>query len=1016
MMVCAFIAQPAAAQRTTATFAGIVQDQTGAVLPGAEAELVNEGTSAVQQRVTNETGEFVFDFVPVGTYTFKLALPGFKGYESQGIQLGAAQTVRRTYTLEVGAVTDSVTVTGEMALVNTVSPEQRLNLDTLEIASLPMVNRNITNLIEYSGSGLTKGEAIAAGSGGVRFRLNGLGGAGMSATANGTDANGNGSSVMLGGYGGFTKIDLMSAEAVGEVQVVKGVIPAEFTGLGGNISVITKSGTNAWHGSLFHRYEGSVFSARRPALAVEQNSVWNQFGGSIGGPIVRDKAFFFFAYEGYRQRTTIPVISNVPTQLLRDTFRQSLPFRETDIVLSYYPLPTDAHAADALTARWVGAGISQNDDDHFDWKIDYLVGGGNFSLTFSGGHPHQIQGISLALNPRTTTGRPIRANASYVIGKGSWTSSTRVGFNQNLGQRVEKFWYEKDPSVPETVEGWRGVPSITYPSMTTLSRGNRYWGVIPNWSFEQQIALLRGVHAFKFGGVFSSPGSGNPDLMNSNVSFQNITDVRNNTPSGVNMYSGIGPNSWRLKNFGFYAQDDWRVNRKLVLNLGLRYDRYGAFSAKPRFENQPHGTPNFDGLLDSVNFIWGPLRPVDKPVEPDNMNLAPRFGFAYTADNDGDFVVRGGFGVNFSGIDPGHLEARTTRGLQVPQDIAFSRAEATALGLRFPAYTENMIDSFLSLNRPTQPSARFEPHFQSPYAMNYTLGIQKALTSTLVLETAFVGTRGVKFFLTRTFNQVDRVTGIRPNPNDIQGLYVDNSQQTNYNSWQTTLKQRLTRGLQLSIDHTWGKALSYVGGDIAPGYMGDSRNNGIEDFNNIKIERSLSAADAAHTVTMDWVYQAPTPFASSALSRQILGGWQIAGIWKGRTGTPLGVSQTGGRPDIIDFENAVNKNCCSYGNRQYLNAAAFQLVSVPSSGRTIRRGYANATPFRGPGFWNLDLSMGKSFSVRENTTLQLKGDMLNVLNHTNYSGIATNLSGNNFGEATPADSSRAIQIQLRLAF
>ena len=174
---------PGLAQRTTATFAGIVQDSTGAVLPGVEASLINEGTSATLQSVTNETGEFLLDFVPSGTYTLKLALPGFKGFESKGIPLGAAQSVRRTYTLEVGAVTDSVTVTGEAPLVNTLSPEQRLTLDTLQVTNLPMINRNVTSIIEYSGAGLTKGEALVSGAGGVRFRMNGLGGSAMTVAA-----------------------------------------------------------------------------------------------------------------------------------------------------------------------------------------------------------------------------------------------------------------------------------------------------------------------------------------------------------------------------------------------------------------------------------------------------------------------------------------------------------------------------------------------------------------------------------------------------------------------------------------------------------------------------------------------------------------------------------------------------------------------------------------------------------------------------------------------------------------
>jgi len=294
------IAQLSFGQRTTATFAGIVTDSSGAVLPGADIQLVNEGTSALIQRITSETGEFVLDYVPVGTYTLKIVMPGFKIYESRGIPLGAAQNVRRTYVMEVGSPTDSVTVTGEAPLVNTLSPEQRLSLETLEVRSLPMVNRNITNILEI-GSGLTRGQPTANGQAGNRFRLNGLGGSAMTVTADGADANGNASSPTIGGFGGYNKIDVMSSESVAEVQVVKGVLPAEYgSAMAGNLSLITKSGTNEWHGSLFHRYEGSALSARLPILAREPNSLWNQFLVSVRAWIKKALDFFFFAYEGYR--------------------------------------------------------------------------------------------------------------------------------------------------------------------------------------------------------------------------------------------------------------------------------------------------------------------------------------------------------------------------------------------------------------------------------------------------------------------------------------------------------------------------------------------------------------------------------------------------------------------------------------------------------------------------------------------------------------------------------------------
>jgi outer membrane receptor for ferrienterochelin and colicin len=283
-------------------------------------------------------------------------LPGFKTYESRGIPLGAAQNVRRTYTLEVGAVTDSVTITGEAPLVNTLSTEQRMSLETVEVKNLPMINRNITNILDIN-SGLTRGEANFTGMAGTRFRLNGLGGSAMNVTANGTDANGNAGSMVISGYGQYNKIEVMSAEAVAEVQIVKGVIPAEYgSAMAGTMSVISKSGTNEWHGSIFHRYEGSVLSARQPFLAHEANSVWNQFGGSLGGPILRDKLFFFVAYEGYRQRTTIalPNAASVPTQRFRDIMMTSLRFPETKLFLDHLPLPNQPHATDALLGLWVG--------------------------------------------------------------------------------------------------------------------------------------------------------------------------------------------------------------------------------------------------------------------------------------------------------------------------------------------------------------------------------------------------------------------------------------------------------------------------------------------------------------------------------------------------------------------------------------------------------------------------------------------------------------------------------------
>jgi TonB dependent receptor len=909
-------------------------------------------------------------------------------------------------------------VTGEAPLVNTLSPEQRLTLDTLQVMNLPMVNRNVTSIIEYSGAGLTKGEALVSGAGGVRFRMNGLGGSSMTATANGTNASGFAASNLLGGYGGFTKIDIMSADAVGEVQVVKGVIPAQYGGLSGNVSFITKSGTNDLHGSLFHRYEGSALSARQPFLTSKPHSVWNQFGGSMGGPVIKNKFFFFAAYEGYRQRSTTTLTNDVPTPLFRDTLLKALPYPETAINLKYYTLPNQPYGPTDLLGRWVGPGLSNQDDDHFDAKLDYLLAGGNLSATFTGAHPNQNQAAQQPLNPRTFRGKMLRGNISYVIGHGHWTAATYYGINASPGQRIEQFYNERDPGKAETPGGvGRGVPAIMFTGMTAIAqRERKQWGVTPSHHIEQQVSLFKGAHSWKFGGKLDLRRGGAPDSTNAGVTFQTLQDVLQNTPSSVGLNLQQSEfYKWSMNSWSLYGQDDWRVTRKLVLNLGLRLDNYHAFVATGKPPDDLTALYNFDGLVDPVNFTWAALRDVKQPFENDNMNFGPRLGFAYTADSKGDFAVRGGFGVNFAGLDGSSFETAPNRRPDLPVTVTFSRAEATQYGLKFPAYNEDMVAIVLAQKRSAQMSTRINPNFQSPYAMNYSFEIQRALTSTLVLETGYAGSRGVKFNLGRSFNLVDRVTGLRPNPNDIQGTYLDNSQQTNYNSWQTSLRQRFAKGLAYNVHYTWGKALSYSGGDVGAIYLGDSRTLG-EDFNNVKIERSISSGDVSHNLTVDWLYQAPTPFSNSQIARQVLGGWNISGIWKGRTGLPLGATQTGGRPDLIDFGNAVNTTCCSFGNLQYLNPAAFALVPVPSSGRTIRRGSMGATALRGPGIWNLDLSMAKTFKATERTNLEFKTDLLNAFNHTQYTTVQTNLSGIAFGQVQAAAQARTIQMQLRLSF
>src|SRR6266550_841417 len=300
LIAAAFILSPVAslhAQVTTATLIGLVRDSSGSVLPGATVVATNEGTGVARETVSDTNGEFVLTALPNGPYTVKIDMTGFKSYLSKGLQLGAGQTVRQNFSLELGTVAETITVTGQAPVVETSSSTQFNQLGSQEVRELPINRRNVTNLLALA-PGVT-----TSGSGSVQ--MNGVAAGGTGVTVDGTEANSNPEARSLSQYGGQNQIDVMSIEAVQEVQIVKGVLPAEYGGVtGGQVNMISRSGTNKFHGSSFENYQGDRFFARDPFLpntVAKPKTSFNQYGGSFGGPVIKNKVFFFSTYEGYHE-------------------------------------------------------------------------------------------------------------------------------------------------------------------------------------------------------------------------------------------------------------------------------------------------------------------------------------------------------------------------------------------------------------------------------------------------------------------------------------------------------------------------------------------------------------------------------------------------------------------------------------------------------------------------------------------------------------------------------------------
>jgi Carboxypeptidase regulatory-like domain/TonB dependent receptor len=1008
-----FGAMPGRAQVTTATFYGIVTDSSGAALHNATVTLTHEGAGTVTTKITDDAGEFVFNFLPVGLYTLKIEHQGFKTFEHTRIELRAAQNVRQSFALEVGEVTETVKITGESPLVNTVAPEQTHSFSSLEVKELPLARRNFNNILRI-GTGIT-----TAGEGGVR--LNGLGRSGTKVAVDGTEASGNPEAPGTSMYQGFNYIDLLSIEAIQEVQTIKGVIQAEYgQSLSGNVNLITRSGTNEYHGSLFENYQGSVLRARNqfltsPPRPKPPRLVFNQFGGSFGGPIRKDRLFIFGAYEGYREVAAQLVSGDVPTQRLREGMIAAVP--DYKLAFDTLPLPNQVHDPTLATGRFIGLGLSRATDNHSVVKGDlHLWQNSNLALTYTRGRPFRMTPAVSPVNSRSWNGVQERVTVSFVTGGASWTSETRFGYNLNDIDRVDAFWEVVDPRQPETFFGGRRVPNINGLGFGTAESEIAEYGAGTGiWTLEEKFARTVGRHSLKFGGIYSSRGGGRSNIENPRFRYESEADMEANIPSGIQFTFGVNPytsHSWEL---GFFAQDDWRVTPRLVLNFGLRYDYFSKFVAKPSTD-APAALFNLNGLLDAQRFIFGPFRDPLDPFESDSRNFGPRFGFAFNPDGKGKSVIRGGLSVMFSPLAWGAFNNAVANSMTLPFRTNFSKQEAIDLGLRFPAYNEDVQPLVERAGR-TQIADIFDPKIHAPYSMNIYLGVQRELTSSLMLESAFVGNRGVSFMLYRIYNQVDPLTDIRPNPNMGQGNYLDNSQNSIYYSWQTSLRKRYSTNLSFGAHYTWGKALSYSGGDIGADFIGDSTRS-IQEFFNVKAARGPSTGDITHYFAADWVYDLPK-FGLNPVVGHILGGWQLSGVFRTHTGQPIQVTQpssrSASRPDLIDFKNAINQN---YRNDlQYLNKSVFAAVPEAGvSGATIRPGSYGNNALRGPGLWNLDFSIAKNFAITEQKRFQLRADMFNVLNHTNYTGISTNIESGNFGAITGTAGARVIQLNARFSF
>jgi hypothetical protein len=789
---------------------------------------------------------------------------------------------------------------------------------------------------------------------------------------------------------------------------------------------MTRSGTNQFRGSLFENFQSASLNARDTFLPAKTGFTYNQFGGSLGGPIVTNRIFIFGAYEGYRESRFRRVESNVPTQFMRDQMVAANPAYSLSLAL--LPLPNQPHNPTANTGLFVGSGADHRRDDHIDLKSDYkITDSSNLALTFTRGRPYRNpSGISSFVNADFTSPLQVknsRGTISFVTGGASWTSESRYGANWSNTYNFVCCIGVVDPVNPnEQFAYGRRLGRIT----TNLGFATPGGEVVvldgPTQILSQKISKHLGKHSLKFGAQYSRHCCQRANVEAVGWTYTGLPDLLAGIPSNINVSFGQGEYKARMSEWGLFIQNDWRAHSRLTLNLGFRYDFFGKMIATPT-DAAGSILVNPDGL-DIGNMTTGPIRPGNDPYESDAVNFGPRFGFAYDVSGDAKTVVRGGAGILFSPQMMASLWSGVHSPL-APRRVVFSRQDAIRYGLRYPMYNDDfraVVERQIRDEGFTSVYQVMRPEIQNPYTIHHTLGVQREIAANLAFETSFVGVLGRKFLLNRVPNQPDRITGIRPNPKLLINYYLDESQTSSYFSWQTSLRKRYSRSLSASVHYTWGKALAYGGGgDIGAWYQGDN-NVRLQDFHNIAIEKGPGAGDVAHNFVSEWVYDTPA-FAniSNPVIRQIVATWQVGGVYSAATGEPLGITQATSlnhqRPDYVLGQNPINENWKALPNLQYLNSRAFaQVPVVQASGAAARPGTLGWGSVRGPGFWNVNLSIGKNFTIQEKVKLQLRTDMFNVFNKVNYTGITTSINSATFGQARSTRGQRVIQLNGRLSF
>jgi hypothetical protein len=1047
---------PVPAQVTTATIGGVISDATGAVLAGAEVIATNVDTNFSRTAATERNGRYSIKFLPVGTYSVEVNLSGFKKFVQGGVVLELNRTARVDAILQLGNVSETISVTADAPLVNTADASIGRTVENTEILKLPLVNRDIYSLLNLT-PGVESSEAgNAFGFPEQRTMING-------------SSNGGAGSVNYYLDGGTNMTGLRNTgnpapnpDAVQEFRVITNSYGAEFGRFsGGVIDVITKSGTNQLHGSLFEFLRNDRLNANTYNATSKPPLRRNQFGGTFGGPLRADKTFFFGSYSGLRQRQVdfrntaiVPTAAERAGDFSNSRVKPTDPLTRQAFAGNVIPAARQDPAAMAILNEWIplpncegafweGSASHPVDSNEYQIKLDH-------SLTAS----HQLAGSYFRNTGSETEGFVGTGNLPWTKRVFSWRqhnanisdtwtvnpamiNQLRLTYVRNFGGRL---------NTPERslgdfgslyqIQGPPALPRITVTGSFLLNTaisgpvaGSNFYGV------RDVFSISHGRHSIKFGGDISlekfihDTTLDNYGVFNFDGSRATnaLGDFLLGLPRTMNQDTPITKidNGWY---YGLFLQDDFRIHPRLTLNLGLRYDLQ-----MPVVDPQNRKATFVAGMKSTVvpTALPGLLFPGDPGVKrgiigADRNNFAPRLGFAWDPTGSGKTSIRGAAGLFYGSISGNEWNSTADRQpFSIRQQFNNVKSLSDPYG-SLPGGTSPFPYSFNAANpRFILPSgvAGIALDFAWPYTYQLNFSVERQLSSDISVSAAYVGALGHKLPFTQDlnypfYNSTATAANVdQRRPYAAEGFQNINLLQsimnTAYHGLQASAEKRMARRFLFKGFYTFSKSME------GARLQNDTTDGGAHNQRNLALERARTDNDRKHNVVASAVWQFDYFNGSNRVMRALLNDWSLSAITTLRSGAPFTV--TSGRDNNLDGVNNDRPNLIGNArldpnrSRSAVTNLWFDPTAFVPNGAGME-GTAGRNILDGPGMKNIDLGMFRDFRLRERLTIQFRGEVTNALNLVNLSAPTATLNSQAVGTIRTARAMRQVQLGLRLAF